>query len=155
MSVDKSMLSREVPRFTSPEPSRSKKDLLISSPDKTENLRVFTPQRRHHFSPIRKTMQTPKITRIVEGHLMPFRDTSGSRKKRTGFIENEVLLKKEFGEDINTKNFRMTMIRPKSSWSKREVDWFNAERRFVFACYNEKERKYWIQNIKALIEENS
>lgn len=81
MSVDKSMLSKEVPRFTSPEPSRSKKDLLISSPDKTKNLRVFTPQRRHHFSPIRKTMKAPKITRIVEGHLMPFRDTSGSRKK--------------------------------------------------------------------------
>lgn len=99
-------------------------------------------------------MAPPRITRIVEGHLMPFRDTSGSRKKRSGFVENEQLLRKEFGQDISTGNFKMSAIKSKNSWSKRELDWFNAERRFVFACYNEHERQYWLDNLTQLVNKS-
>ena len=54
--------------------------------------RYSTPQRRHANSPLTRYRGNKffreKVTRVVEGHLMPFRDTSSNRK-REGFVENE------------------------------------------------------------------
>jgi hypothetical protein len=50
------------------------------------------------------------------------------------------LIQKNFGEDIEVSDaFNKTHIKPSNAWTKREVDWFNAERRFIFGCDNEKD----------------
>ena len=34
-----------------------------------------------------------------------------------------------------------------ATWANREKDWYNAERRFIFACSTRKERDKWIELI--------
>jgi hypothetical protein len=33
------------------------------------------------------------------------------------------------------------------TWKNRERDWYNAERRFIFACETKKEADKWIANL--------
>ena len=34
-----------------------------------------------------------------------------------------------------------------ATWKNRQSDWYNAERRFIFACKTEKERNKWVEKI--------
>ena len=34
-----------------------------------------------------------------------------------------------------------------NTWTNRERDWYNAERRFVFAARTAKERNWWVNNM--------
>jgi hypothetical protein len=88
-AVDRTMLSRESSaRSSSPEDKWNMSNLL-SPQDRFMAYRYNTPQKRHHSSPIRRTIRSSnKVTRIVEGHLMPIRDTSGS-KPRNSFLNDE------------------------------------------------------------------
>ena len=56
-------------------------------------------------------------------------------------IKNTDITKKEFGQD--DKNGRES-----ATWKNREKDWYNAERRFIFATNTKAERKEWIKNIR-------
>ena len=47
---------------------------------------------------------------------------------------------KDFGHDDNNGQDAMT-------WKNRERDWYNAERRFIFACETKKEADKWIANL--------
>ena len=47
---------------------------------------------------------------------------------------------KEFGENDNDGKDAAT-------WKNRQTDWYNAERRFVFACKTTKERDKWVEKI--------
>jgi len=38
----------------------------------------------------------------------------------------------------------MNHISTTQSWSRRELDWFNAERRFIFGCRSSDELDYWM-----------
>jgi len=44
------------------------------------------------------------------------------------------LINKEFGADLPEN--RLNHISTSQSWSKWELDWFNAERRFIFGCWS-------------------
>jgi hypothetical protein len=46
-------------------------------------------------------------------------------------------MKKEFGKDDNNGKESMT-------WKNRERDWYNTERRFIFACKTQKQADRWI-----------
>lgn len=117
---------------------------------KQSEIRFNTPQRPHsNLNNLQEGFMAPKITRVVEGHLMPIRDTSRHRLE-TNFLEHASLMEKKFGEDMHDSDFNLEHIRPTNSWSKREIDWFNAERRFIFACSSDQERSFWIKNIKKL-----
>ena len=57
------------------------------------------------------------------------------------------ILKREFGakpEDEKEKPNTFT-------WSTRENEWYISERRFIFSCKSEKERKKWITEIKKAV----
>ena len=47
---------------------------------------------------------------------------------------------KEFGQDDNEGHDAML-------WKNRERDWYNAERRFIFATKNPKKRNKWIEEV--------
>ena len=104
------MLSKENARSAS-RPSKK----LFSPGESKEIARYMTPQRKHENSPIVR-YRKPKVTRVVEGHLMPIRDTSmgPDNKGREGFIEHELLMRKEIGEDFWSPDFRLTAINRKS-----------------------------------------
>ena len=34
-----------------------------------------------------------------------------------------------------------------ATWKNRQADWYNAERRFIFACKTAKERDKWVEKI--------
>ena len=51
-----------------------------------------------------------------------------------------VITEKEFGKQDNDGKEAAT-------WANREKDWYNAERRFIFACNTRKERDKWIELI--------
>ena len=48
------------------------------------------------------------------------------------------ILAKEFGQEDNNGQDSMT-------WHNREKDWYNAERRFIFATKTTKRRDKWIE----------
>ena len=51
------------------------------------------------------------------------------------------ITKKEFGQ--NDKNGQASM-----TWKNREIDWYNAERRFIFAAPGPKMKAKWIKIIR-------
>ena len=69
-----------------------------------------------------------KENRVIGGHGMAVRD------KRTGAVahklHDEDITAKEFGEGDNNGKEAQT-------WKNREKDWYNAERRFIFATKTE------------------
>ena len=77
---------------------------------------------------------------------MAIRDT---RKKTEGtaghtllqpLLNNAAVMCKDFGKQ--DKNGRESM-----TWKNREIDWYNTERRFIFACRSKNERRSWIRAI--------
>jgi hypothetical protein len=40
------------------------------------------------------------------------------------------------------------------TWSNRQKEWYNSERRFIFSCKSEGERKKWISAIKLSVASN-
>ena len=81
--------------------------------------------------------------KVVKGHAMIIRDSK--RKTITEVDGKKVLLNnsdvhdKEFGDNDKAGKESMT-------WKNRERDWYNAERRFIFACESKQEMKKWIKN---------
>ena len=61
---------------------------------------------------------------------------------RIAFIE------KEFGKGDNNGKDAAT-------WKNREKDWYNAERRFIFAAKTRKERDMWLEKININSREKS
>ena len=55
-------------------------------------------------------------------------------------LEDKHIYKKEFGQDDNDGQDAMT-------WENRQKDWYNSERRFIFATDSKILRKKWIQLI--------
>ena len=51
---------------------------------------------------------------------------------------------KEFGEGVPTYNG----LKSAYTWTNRQNEWYNAERRFIFSCRSEKERKKWMKAIR-------
>ena len=84
-------------------------------------------------------LKKEKVSKVVRGHLMAVRD-----KRRATIMQNHLYDKsitgKEFGADDNDGKDAAT-------WKNRQSDWYNAERRFVFACKTTKERDKWVEKI--------
>jgi hypothetical protein len=40
------------------------------------------------------------------------------------------------------------------TWSNRQREWYNSERRFIFACQSQSHRKQWMEAIKIAIKNN-
>lgn len=68
-----------------------------------------------------------KVTRIVQGHLSTIRD-SNKGQTRTSYLEDQSITKKEFGHTASKQNKGNA-----NSWSNRQIDWYNSERRMIFA----------------------
>jgi hypothetical protein len=39
------------------------------------------------------------------------------------------------------------------TWSNREREWYNAERRFIFACKTHEQRQLWINRIQSAVQD--
>ena len=76
-----------------------------------------------------------KTTKIVAGHAMAVRD-----KKREDSKEDKL-----YSQDITQKEFGGAK---NASWKNREMDWYNAERRFIFATHTATLRDEWVGEIK-------
>jgi len=50
---------------------------------------------------------------------------------------------KDFGEKKGEKDWKGKS----TTWQNREIDWYNAERRFIFATKNKKQRDKWINKL--------
>lgn len=51
---------------------------------------------------------------------------------------------KEFGKDDGDGKWSMTT-------TNRQIDWYNAERRFIFACLTAKQKNRWMEEINSNI----
>ena len=40
------------------------------------------------------------------------------------------------------------------TWSNRQNEWYKSERRFIFTCKNDQERKKWVKAIRAAVAAN-
>jgi hypothetical protein len=56
------------------------------------------------------------------------------------------ITRKEFGQDDGDGRDSMTI-------TNRQIDWYNAERRFIFACLTAKEKNKWMELINSNIAE--
>ena len=69
---------------------------------------------------------------------MAIRDNKKGKEEHK--LHNIDITAKEFGaDDNNGKDAAM--------WKNREKDWYNAERRFIFATHKKVERKNWIDKV--------
>lgn len=55
-----------------------------------------------------------------------------------------MILNKEFGDGVMTYHGLQSAY----TWTNRQNEWYNAERRFIFSCKSEKERKKWMTAIR-------
>ena len=69
-----------------------------------------------------------KTNRVVQGHGIAVRDSSLG-KPLTHFVEDRSILQKEFGQAITNGK---KVLREASSWTCKQRDFFNGERRFIF-----------------------
>ena len=74
------------------------------------------------------------MNRVVQGHAVAVRDRSQG-KPRDRFLEDSSILDKSFGK-IDPENMSgaaaTTSPSLTRSWSARQIDLFNGERRFIF-----------------------
>ena len=70
---------------------------------------------------------------------MSVRDNRRGMFKDHKLFSSEIV-EKEFGEDDNEGH-------DAALWKNREKDWYNAERRFIFAAKGPKTRDKWIDEI--------
>ena len=88
------------------------------------------PYSRAGISQRGKTAEARKTTKVITGHAMAVRDnTRGEHKDHKLF--NTEITHKEFGADDKGGKEAAT-------WKNRVKDWYNAERRFIFAAKTEK-----------------
>ena len=80
-----------------------------------------------------------KKMKVIAGHAMSVRDNKSGTYKDHKLYSNDII-EKEFGADDNEGH-------DAALWKNREKDWYNAERRFIFATKNAVKRDKWIQNI--------
>ena len=82
---------------------------------------------------------------------MPIRDLNQGLKKEHYLEDPDHLLRREFGEPLPSHSHGSTGGRAQSklyfhksiqvyTWKNRELEWYNAERRFIFACKSDDER---------------
>jgi hypothetical protein len=77
--MDRTILSRETPRSISPS---QKSDVLLNMTDQKCMQRFYSPRQKRISLLDTTVYEEPfKVTRIVEGHLMPIRDKSMSFAK--------------------------------------------------------------------------
>ena len=75
----------------------------------------------------KKKKRTKKTMKVVGGHAMPVRDFQKTKKSGTfAHLNNHKIISKEFGKEDNNGHDSV-------QWKVREKDWYNAERRFIFA----------------------
>ena len=110
----------------------------------TESLKSGTSRVSETTSARKAKELAKKTTRIIGGHGMAIRDSNKGNAK-THKLYCDDITQKEFGKDDNQGRDSVT-------WKNREKDWYNAERRFIFATQTKKDRKEWI---KSVIRENS
>ena len=93
-------------------------------------------------SPTKSVSEHSKTTKVVGGHALAIRDFSMARGKlgKHAKLNDHSIAKKEFGKDDNDGRDSM-------QWHIRQKDWYNAERRFIFAAPTEKQRDKWIDLI--------
>eukprot|EP00350_Pseudokeronopsis_sp_OXSARD2_P006315 CAMPEP_0170550616 /NCGR_PEP_ID=MMETSP0211-20121228/8650_1 /TAXON_ID=311385 /ORGANISM="Pseudokeronopsis sp., Strain OXSARD2" /LENGTH=144 /DNA_ID=CAMNT_0010857253 /DNA_START=1471 /DNA_END=1902 /DNA_ORIENTATION=- len=78
---------------------------------------------------------------------MPVRDLNKGLPK-SHYLEDQQIVQKEFGDGPrNAHGERQTF-----TWSTRQNEWYNSERRFIFSCKNEQERKKWVTAIKLAVK---
>ena len=70
---------------------------------------------------------------------MPIRDLDEGNMKIC-HLEDKTVTNKEFG-DVRSTKLRTSLM----TWSNRENEWYNSERRMIFACASDADRKKWIQ----------
>ena len=85
----------------------------------------------------RERTSPDKKTKVLESHAMAIRDKNKGGKLRHK-LEDKRITKKEFGADDNQGKESQT-------WKNRETDWYNAERRFIFAADTKRKRNHWIE----------
>eukprot|EP00347_Sterkiella_histriomuscorum_P022149 403331507 len=90
-----------------------------------------------------------KVNRIVRGHLMPVRDFNLGDQKQA-YLEDQRILNKQFGEKQQGTDFKFIQNNV-SAWSSRQQDWYNSERRIIFATTSEFDRQQWIKYFKGQI----
>lgn len=80
-----------------------------------------------------------KKTKVIAGHAMAVRDNSRGEFKNHKLFSSEII-QKEFGADDNKGH-------DAAQWKNRERDWYNAERRFIFATKSTKQKDKWLDQI--------
>ena len=77
---------------------------------------------------------------MVKGHLIAVRDSNqGTARKH--HLEDQSILQKKFGDYVEQGKKSVSAVK----WSTRNVDWYNSERRFIFACKSKEQRKKWMR----------
>jgi hypothetical protein len=76
---------------------------------------------------------------------MAVRDIDEGNQK-VSYLEDQALIQKDFGE--KPRDMHINTVGNVSSWTTRAVDWYNSERRIIFAAKSEEERDNWIQYFK-------
>ena len=79
---------------------------------------------------------------------MPIRDLNKG-VTRAHYLEDQDIVSKEFGRSTLSTGVQQTF-----TWSNRQNEWYNSERRFIFACKNEQERKKWMGAIRMAVAKN-
>ena len=80
-----------------------------------------------------------KRTKVIVGHAIAVRDDiAGSQRDHR--LYNKKIIEKEFGAD--DKDGKEAV-----QWKNRVKDWYNAERRFIFATKTEHQRQRWLDEI--------
>ena len=87
--------------------------------------------------PLEKIKEAKKKTKIVPGHAMAIRDDRRGKQKDHKLYDGKIT-HKEFGEDDNEGH-------DAAQWKNRAKDWYNAERRFIFATKGPKTLNKWCE----------
>ena len=90
---------------------------------------------------IKHVVDHDRVNRIVQGHLMPVRDANLGEQKQA-YLEDQGIIEKDFGVKRDSLRFIKTNV---SAWTSRSQDWYNSERRIIFATTSEAQRDQWIK----------
>eukprot|EP00351_Strombidinopsis_sp_SopsisLIS2011_P001304 CAMPEP_0116884112 /NCGR_PEP_ID=MMETSP0463-20121206/16863_1 /TAXON_ID=181622 /ORGANISM="Strombidinopsis sp, Strain SopsisLIS2011" /LENGTH=84 /DNA_ID=CAMNT_0004540009 /DNA_START=226 /DNA_END=480 /DNA_ORIENTATION=- len=71
---------------------------------------------------------------------MPVRDLNKLRRKSRAALEDTTIISKEFGQGDGKGKKSIT-------WGNREKDWYNAERRLIFATAKQLTANKWVKLI--------
>ena len=64
--------------------------------------------------------------------------------RKDHYLEDQKIIEKEFGKAEPAVNG----VQCTYTWTNRQNEWYNAERRFIFSCKSEQERTKWMSAIK-------